>query len=120
MEPTHPLPQITFGYGCEEESAGWSERLLADMGKKISVHRNGASLDITASGVGKAEGVANMLAITGWPAEGLLVVGDSHNDIEMIRRYRGYAVENALPEVRMVAKATCKNVGALLAHALDV
>ena len=41
-------------------------------------------------------------------------IGDGNSDFEMIKKYNGYAVYNALPRIKEVAIKTVNDVGELI------
>ena len=70
-----------------------------------NINRN--YLDLNLQGANKAEGVARLLAATGWQVapDDLFVIGDDKNDLPAIERYHGYTVET---------RAVYPTVGAML------
>lgn len=74
--------------------------------------------DVVAEGVGKAQAV-RFLAERFGPFEEILTVGDSANDAEMIREFKGAAVFQAVPEVREAAKELVPSVADYLSRHLQ-
>jgi len=61
-------------------------------------------LEVLPHGVNKSTGLSALIGLTGAPADGMAVVGDNLNDLEMIRTVpHGFAVANANPEVKRAA-----------------
>ena len=79
-----------------------------------NINRN--YLDLNMAGANKADGVARLLAVTGWQVapDDLFVIGDDRNDLPAIRRYHGYTVETAADAVKQAARAVYPTVGAML------
>ena len=79
-----------------------------------NINRN--YLDLNLQGANKAEGVARLLAATGWQVapDDLFVIGDDKNDLPAIERYHGYTVETATDSVKRAARAVYPTVGAML------
>lgn len=116
-EKLEGLQQISLEYNSPEEAARAVESLLESFGRDMSVHLSTYSVDITAKGASKAEGLLSLLQITGWPTEEILVIGDTENDLSMIRRFNGFAVPNATDEVKQAAHKIYESPGQmLLAH----
>lgn len=77
------------------------------------------NLDIVRPELGKAESLAYLvrrLAFTGR----VTAIGDSFNDLEMIRRYDGYAPQNACEEMRRLAPRQCAGVADCIAQELAI
>ncbi len=108
------LAAVSLGYHTNEESARWADLLNADLGAGIDAHHNNIGIDITRAGVDKATGIADMLALAEWGNANVTTIGDNTNDIEMIKRYRGYAVDNAAAPVKAAAAGICESVGDML------
>lgn len=49
----------------------------------------------------------------------IYVIGDSENDLDMIKEYCGYCVENAVEEVKQVSTKIYKNVSSLINELLE-
>lgn len=69
--------------------------------------------DVVARGVGKAEAI-RLLAEAAGPFGEILVIGDSANDLSMIREFAGAAVPGSVPEVLEAAREQVKNVAEYL------
>ncbi|MBR6005394.1 MAG: HAD family phosphatase [Clostridia bacterium] len=92
----------------------------AVFGNKLAVFVNGRHVNIGAAGTGKAEGVRVVLDYFSLPQDGAAVVGDDYNDLEMIKAFDGWAVENGKPDVVAQAPHICKNVGDLAGTLLSI
>lgn len=80
----------------------------------VSAHVNRISVDITAKGISKKTGIEELSAHLSIPKDKITVIGDSLNDISMIRAYNGHAVENALDEVKEISTSVHLDVGAMI------
>ena len=73
-------------------------------------------VDVCSAGNDKGTGLANLQAAMGWEQHPLYVIGDDLNDLSMIERFGGFAMENANPLVKEKAKATFGYVGEMLRY----
>lgn len=78
-----------------------------------AAYSNVWNADVVAEGVGKAEAV-RILEKKAGPFEEILVIGDSANDLEMIRKYRGASVPGAVAEVSEASAEEAEDVAAYL------
>ncbi len=108
------LQQISLAYESEEEGKAYSAMLNEAFGDQLQAHQNKGCIDMTRQGVSKASGIEDALARNNWPEQGILVIGDSGNDLPMIRRFKGFAVNGADEAVRREAREVFPDVGALL------
>lgn len=76
---------------------------------KVKAFANEWNLDIVCSGVDKAEGVTILLKTTGWQGR-VITVGDSYNDLCMLKRFGGYTMSSADEKMRNQALYICKSV----------
>lgn len=109
------LNQIAFAYGGEEECAKWSGALAADLGRGVTLHRNGCCLDITPLGIGREAGINELIDVMGWDNYDVLVMGGDGDDFDIIREFGGSTITNASARVRELARKVCRRVtGALM------
>lgn len=108
------IQQISLAYETETEYKKCADALLADYKDKLSLNLNNYCIDINDLGVNKLTGILELLAIKGWPSEGLLTIGDAENDLSMIRHFRGFSVYNAHTKVVNEAAAVYDSVGSML------
>ena len=107
-------------FNCTERALEVKKDIDAVFGGKLAVFVNGRHINIGDSGTGKAEGVRVVLDYFSLPQESAAVVGDDYNDLEMIRAFDGWAVENGKPDVVGQAPHICKNVGDLAETLLNI
>lgn len=69
-------------------------------------------------GVNKAEGLLRVAEHFGIPREDVIAVGDNGNDMDMIRAFRSYAMENGVCELRAAAGAIVGSVTELIMREL--
>lgn len=88
----------------------------------ISAFANERNVDIVARSVDKGDGVQRLLAwleqketiSPDFATDHVVVIGDSLNDIPMIRKYHGFTVSTANPEVKKIASAVCRDIAECL------
>ena len=85
----------------------------AVFGGRLAVFVNGRHVNIGTAGTGKAQGVKVVLDYFSLTEDSAAVVGDDYNDLEMIKAFDGWAVENGKPDVKAQAPHICKDVGDL-------
>jgi len=101
--------QCRFTEVCIEEAAGVDrvKALLKDY--PVDVNSTGWGIHIMPKGIDKIVGVKRACAMIGVPLEKVLAIGDSENDIKMIKNCgTGVGVANATKELKAAAKYVCK------------
>ncbi|GGJ05545.1 5-amino-6-(5-phospho-D-ribitylamino)uracil phosphatase YcsE [Alicyclobacillus cellulosilyticus] len=96
---------LKFGYFHEDPrvlAAIWDE--LAALGRFELTNSGPDNIEVNPAGVNKARGLARVCAEMGIDASQVVAIGDSLNDVAMIRwAGKGIAMGNAAPEVKRVA-----------------
>ncbi len=78
--------------------------LLEKLPGLIGVSGLPTTLELSAKGVDKGEGLLSLAKLLGIPSDGVLACGDSENDFEMIRKVGiGAAMANAQDEIKAAA-----------------
>ncbi len=99
----------------EELAARCVREILDRFGPQaVNPIRNGVCIDIPPVGVNKGEGMARFARERGVPDDCVFCAGDNVNDVAMIARFRGCAVENAAPEAKAAAEAVYPDVAAII------
>ncbi len=62
------------------------------------------TIEIVSDGVDKAGAIKEIALIENIHHEDIYTIGDSYNDLEMIKTYNGYAMKNAINELKRIAK----------------
>lgn len=91
-----------------EDAIAFTEYVNTYHKNDIYAHRNGNSVDMPPLGVTKVTGIYDYASRFDSPE--VYTVGDNINDIPMIKEFSGFAVSNALPEVKAAAKHQCDRV----------
>lgn len=76
-------------------------------------------VEIAPHGTGKELAVSRIISKEGIGDFEVAVIGDAYNDVEMIKRYDGYAVKGAVPEVSAIATETVPSLASLIERLLS-
>lgn len=117
LEKLNSYREFTVLYvhcNTEEEAECCAEELTRRYGSTINPLRNGIFIDIPPAGTDKGAGLARYAALMGVPEENVWTAGDNLNDMAMIRRFRGCAVENAHPDLKAAAKGVYPDVASMI------
>lgn len=99
------------------DDVAWTVSLCQKLNRRfpgISAYANVWNADIMAHGVDKAAGITHLIGYTGDFAQ-ILTIGDSENDVGMIRQYKGAAVDWACENARQAAAHIVSSVAEYLA-----
>ncbi len=100
-----------------------AEELAKDLNKRfagiLSAEVNLFYVDVCAIGNDKGTGLEHLRDGMGWREHPLYVIGDDLNDISMIERFRGFAMEPGNAQVREKASRVFPSVGAMLDAMLE-
>ena len=72
------------------------------------------SIEIISSMTNKAKAISKIAEIENIDKQNVFTIGDSYNDIEMIKSFNGFCVENAQQEVKDVSIKVCSSVSELI------
>ena len=113
------IPEFTqMNTRCKTEDAARQcvAEINARWGSAVNALQNGVCIDIPPAGIDKGEGVARYAASLGVPPENVFCAGDNLNDYAMVSRFRGLAVENAVPELKAAAEAVLPDIAAMIGY----
>ncbi len=86
--------------------------------KDVSALVNGSWLNIAPYGVTKASGIAKYAEIMNVDKKNIFTIGDSYNDMDMIKAFNGFTVLNGSPEVKAIASAVYDGIWELVEHVI--
>ncbi len=109
------LIQVSFGFGMRNKAMSIGHELKSAFKEKAHVQCSLSVADMTAWGVGKGTGIEWACAVNNWEPQEILTVGDDGNDVEMLARFEGYAMEWADENVRSAALSVVKSIADLVA-----
>ena len=110
--------QISVQLETAAEAAAVTERIKAAYGDRLNPLRNGICIDIVAPAVNKAEGLRRAAALLGAEEGEIIAVGDNVNDLDMLRAFRSYAMENGTEEAKAAADGIVASVNELIRREL--
>lgn len=105
----HPIdPQIILdskqinSFYLRDETTEKTHELYNDLnerfGKDMKFHYNTGTIDVSAAGVSKRTGILKLMEL--YNSKEIYVIGDGHNDIEMIEAFQGFTVDGAHDDVK--------------------
>lgn len=106
--------QVSVQLPTEEEAARMVETIRGKYGKWLNPLLNGVCIDIVPSGVNKAVGLENTCRYYGVSHDDMIAVGDNVNDMDMIRAFRSYAMENGVEALKKEATFTTQGIEELI------
>lgn len=110
--------QIYALYETEAEALEAAERLNADFNDSVSALVNGRWLNVAPAGVTKATGVLEYAKLMSVEEKNIFTIGDSYNDLDMIKAFNGFTVHNGAEEVKKAARGVYSGVGELIQNLL--
>ncbi|MCL2099757.1 MAG: Cof-type HAD-IIB family hydrolase [Oscillospiraceae bacterium] len=97
--------QIYSLYKTETEALETAAELGGKFGGEISPLVNGSWLNAAPAGVNKASGVYEYAKLKSAAKENIFTVGDSYNDLDMIREFNGFTLNNGAAALKETARA---------------
>lgn len=102
------------------ESAEKITRSIRDkFGDKLNPLQNGRCIDIVRNDMNKAKGLYLLAEIIGAEYDDIIAVGDNINDMDMIKEFRSYAMENGVDCVKEKATYITKGITELIEKELS-
>ena len=93
-----------------------SDLVKEKFGDYLNPQRNGTTIDIPPAGIDKGTGLADVAASFGIDPDKVYTVGDSYNDLAMIKRFHGCAVKRAEQIVKDGAEAIVPDVAGVIEY----
>ena len=106
--------QMNTWFKDEEDARRATAEINERWPESLGALQNGVCVDIPPHGVDKGAGIASLADLMGVPYSNCYCAGDNLNDIQMIRRFHGCAVENAVPAVKEAAEGVYPDVAAMI------
>ncbi len=98
----------------DAEAAQCTAELNRRFGTAIHALQNGICIDMPPAGVDKGTGIARYAALFHIPADHIYCAGDNCNDLAMLTRYHGCAVDNARPEVKAASEGVYAGIFSII------
>ena len=114
------LPPITDFYQLSVKFNGFDNALKAispidkKYGSLVKPLQNGEMIDVIPLGINKATGLLKVMEMYGAKHSDVIAVGDNFNDIDMIKEFTSYAMENGVDEIKRIATYQTKSVTDLI------
>jgi HAD superfamily hydrolase (TIGR01484 family) len=117
LKDVHEFIQIYSLCKTEEEALEVARCLNDSFSDAVSPLVNGAWLNVAPPGVTKASGVWEYAKLKSVSKENIFTIGDSYNDLAMIKEFNGYTLENGAEELKKTARAVYAGVWELIYNA---
>lgn len=120
------LPQFPYVYQINtaldsfEEATKVTEAIKENFGDVLNPLQNGSCIDIVSVNMDKAKGIYKFIDLLGAKYEDVIAVGDNVNDKDMIKEFRSYAMENAVPLIKELADFETTSVTDLIYRELKL
>ncbi len=113
------LQQISLEFPDAETAARGATALNRDLGPTMYAQLSGFCVDVVPAGATKAEGLSLLIELKKLAVDDVLTIGDSENDLSMLRRFHGYAISGAPEEVLAAARSVADSPAAMLWENLE-
>lgn len=77
------------------------------------------AVEVISAKTNKAKAVQELSNLENIKKDNVYTIGDSYNDVEMVEKFNGYAMENAKEEVKKVSKGECSSVSKLIKEIIN-
>ena len=111
--------QMCFAASSPERAEELARDLNARFAGVLVAEVNLFYVDVCSGGNDKGTGLANLQECMGWESHPLYVIGDDLNDVSMIQRFHGFAMERGNPQARKMASRVFPSVGTMLDAMLE-
>ncbi|MBQ8859467.1 MAG: HAD hydrolase family protein [Clostridia bacterium] len=108
IPPLEAFTQANIRFAAPEQASVFTEYAIKHHSDHISAHRNGRDVDMPPPHTSKVTGIYEYARR--FEAPEIYTVGDNVNDLSMIREFCGYAVSNAVDEVKAAAAHSCDRI----------
>lgn len=106
------ITQANAWFYSEQDAQKFTDYVTANLCDKISIFRNGGSIDMPPLGVSKVTGIYDYSA--DFKDAKIITVGDNVNDVPMLKEFSGYAVSNAREEAKSAAAHECNRIADMI------
>ncbi len=111
--------QISTALPDFEKAKEVTEKIRDVFGNELNPLQNGTCIDIVRADMNKAKGIYLLMDFVGAEYEDVITVGDNINDIDMLKEFRSYAMENGVEEVKMIADNITSGIEELIEKELE-
>lgn len=110
--------EVGTRFGTEFQARRYIKRVLKQLGNEVNPQQNGKCVDISAEGTCKVNTLYRLLGIYGVGKEDIITAGDSHNDIEMVAEFNGYAIKSGKLALLKAASRSAESISEIIADNL--
>lgn len=114
------LYQINTSLDSFEEAAKVTAAIKEKFGDVLNPLQNGNCIDIVSVNMNKAKGIYKFIDLLGAEYSDVITVGDNINDKDMIKEFRSYAMENAVPLIKELADYETSGITELIEKELGL
>lgn len=104
------VAQISVKTRSHQEAIAFADLVNERFGEKVTAFANSVHVDISAKGVSKATGVAEVARLNHIRQDDIYCIGDSFNDLPMIEAYHGFTMIEACDEIKQQAEQVFETV----------
>ena len=112
--------QINTALPSFEKAEKVTEAIKDKFGDILNPLQNGTCIDIVSVNMDKAKGIYKFIELLGATYEDVITVGDNINDKDMIKEFRSYAMENAVPLIKDLADYETSGITELIEKELNI
>ena len=113
-----PVVQISVKLKSADEASSFAHQMNQLFGKDIVAFSNLRHVDIAARGLSKATGIEYIANRHGIDANDIYCMGDSFNDLPMLKRYHGFTLPEAHQTIKENVRGVFETVGDALTQIL--
>ena len=108
--------QANTWFRTVEDAGEFTKYVNDNFSSYVCAHHNGLGVDLPPPNTSKVSGIYEYAKNFDNPQ--IYTVGDNVNDIEMIKEFNGFAVGNAVKELKAVAKHNCNRIADMIEQIL--
>ena len=102
--------QVSVMLPSVEEASAVVQKINDQYSNRLSPLQNEMCIDIVPAGVNKAQGMYRVMEFFGCSQEDVITVGDNINDVDMIRAFHSYAMNNGVDEIKRLADGLVRDI----------
>lgn len=109
------LTKINVTYTSKEEAISVNNIINKKYKKYVNCYYiMGSSLEIISNKTSKSNAIKILLEKLKLPKESVYTIGDGYSDIDMVKDFNGYAINDSIDELKKVAKKEYNSVSKLI------
>lgn len=111
--------QINTALPSFEDATRVTQAIKEKFGDVLNPLQNGNCIDIVSVNMDKAKGIYKFIELLDAEYSDVITVGDNINDKDMIKEFRSYAMENAVPLIKELADYETPGITELIERELS-